>query len=114
MHFRSLEEFWAFYMNQHTKAWTRRWHFCGMVGAAAFLLASLLFRWWLLFFAPAFSYTMSFSSHLFIEGNSPHTSHHGHPFWSLLCNCKLFLLMLSGRLDREMKRLGKRPVLQVS
>jgi len=35
-----------------------------------------------------------------------------HPFWSLLCDFKMFGLMLTGQMDREIKRLGKRPVLQ--
>ncbi|KAK9193442.1 hypothetical protein WN944_004139 [Citrus x changshan-huyou] len=44
-------------------------------------------------------------------GNVPATF--GHPFWSVLCDFKMFGLMLTGKMDREIKRLGKRPVLQV-
>ncbi|KAJ4979455.1 hypothetical protein NE237_010235 [Protea cynaroides] len=29
MNFRSFEEFWSFYVNQHSKQSTRRWHFAG-------------------------------------------------------------------------------------
>ncbi|CBI30431.3 unnamed protein product, partial [Vitis vinifera] len=50
-------------------------------------------------------------SHFFVEGNVPATF--GHPIWSLLCDFKMFGLMLTGQMDKEIKRLGKRPVLQV-
>jgi len=111
MHFRNLEEFWAFYMNQHSKASTRRWHFCGMLAAGLFLLAAFLIKWWLGFFAPIFGYGLAWYSHFFIEGNVP--ASFGHPVWSLLCDFKMFGLMLTGQMDREIKRLGKRPILQV-
>jgi len=111
MHFRNLEEFWAFYMNQHSKASTRRWHFCGMLAAGFFLLAAILIKWWLGFFIPVFGYGLAWYSHFFIEGNVP--ASFGHPVWSLLCDFKMFGLMLTGQMDREIKRLGKRPILQV-
>ncbi|PHU07072.1 hypothetical protein BC332_23561 [Capsicum chinense] len=76
MSFRSMEEFWPHYMNQHSRPATRRWHFVGTLCR-----------------------------------NVPATF--GHPFWSLLCDFKMFGLMLTGQMDREIKRLGKRPVLQI-
>ncbi|GMP85601.1 hypothetical protein CsSME_00038693 [Camellia sinensis var. sinensis] len=79
-----MEEFWPFYMNQHSKPATRRWHFAGTLAT-----------WY---------------SHFFVEKNFPATL--SHPFWSLLCDFKMFGLMLTGQLDREIKRLGKRPMLQ--
>jgi len=111
MQFRNREEFWAFYMNQHSKASTRRWHFCGMLAAGFFLLAAILIKWWLGFFVPIFGYGLAWYSHFFIEGNVP--ASFGHPVWSLLCDFKMFGLMLTGQMDREIKRLGKRPILQV-
>ncbi|CAK9179756.1 unnamed protein product [Ilex paraguariensis] len=69
MNFRSMEEFWLFYMNQHSKPATRRWHFVGTLCSILCLIYSVLFNW-------------------------------------------MFGLMLTGQMDREIKRLGKRPVLQ--
>ncbi|ERN09670.1 hypothetical protein AMTRI_Chr08g160170 [Amborella trichopoda] len=111
MHFRSLDEFWPFYMNQHSKASTRRWHFVATLSALFFLLLSLLFRWWFIFIAPISGYGLAWYSHFFVEGNTPATF--GHPVWSFLCDLKMFSLMLTGQMDREIKRLGKRPVLSV-
>lgn len=111
MNFRSLDEFWAFYVNQHSKPSTRRWHFVGTLISIFFLLLSVFFSWCFLVFVPIFGYGFAWYSHFFVEGNVPATF--GHPFWSVLCDFKMFGLMLTGKMDREIKRLGKRPVLQV-
>lgn len=111
MNFRSLDEFWAFYVNQHSKRSTRRWHFVGTLSSIFLLMCSLLFSWWFLIFVPLSGYACAWYSHFFIEGNLP--ASFGHPIWSLLCDFKMFGLMLTGKMDKEIKRLGKRPVLQV-
>ncbi|KAJ3682676.1 hypothetical protein LUZ60_012903 [Juncus effusus] len=109
MEFRSLDEFWGFYMGQHSKAATRRWHFAGTLTALLCLLFSLLLgRPWLAILSPLLGYGMAWYSHFFVERNSP--AIFGHPIWSLACDFKMFGLMLTGGLDREMKRLGKRPL----
>lgn len=110
MNFRSLEDFWAFYVNQHSKPSTRRWHFAGTLSSILLLIYSVLFNWWFLVFVPIFGYGLAWYSHFFVEGNVPATF--GHPFWSLLCDFRMFGLMLTGKMDREIKRLGKRPILQ--
>ncbi|KAK9124403.1 hypothetical protein Sjap_014005 [Stephania japonica] len=111
MNFRSFGEFWPFYVNQHSKPSTRRWHFAGTLTALVIVICSLLFAWWLVFFVPIFGYGLAWYSHFFVEGNVPATF--GHPIWSFMCDFKMFGLMLTGQMDREIKRLGKRPVLQV-
>ncbi|XP_042013130.1 uncharacterized protein LOC121761553 [Salvia splendens] len=110
MNFRSMEEFWPFYMNQHSKPATRRWHFAGTVCSFVCLIYSLLFNLWFLIFVPLLRNGLSCYSHFFVEGNLPTSFRH--PIWSLFCDLKMFGLMLTGQMDREMKRLGKRPVLQ--
>ncbi|KAK9120396.1 hypothetical protein Syun_018013 [Stephania yunnanensis] len=57
-----------------------------------------------------FGYGLAWYNHFFVEGNVPTTF--GHPIWSLMCDFKMFGLMLTGRMDGEIKRLGKRPVLR--
>ncbi|XP_022841978.1 uncharacterized protein LOC111365668 [Olea europaea var. sylvestris] len=112
MNFRSMEEFWPFYMNQHSKPATRRWHFVGTLCSILCLVYSVFFNWRCLILAPLFGYSLAWYSHFFVERNVPATF--GHPFWSLLCDWKMFGLMLTGQMDREIKRLGKRPILQAS
>ncbi|KAI8560654.1 hypothetical protein RHMOL_Rhmol04G0274400 [Rhododendron molle] len=103
MNFRSMEEFWAFYVNQHSKPATRRWHFAGTLTSILCLIYSLCFNWWCVFLVPLFGYGFAWYSHFFVEGNVPATF--GHPFWSLMCDFKMFGLMLTGQMDREIKRL---------
>ena len=103
--------FSSFYMNQHSKASTRRWHFAGTLFSILLFFCSLLFSWWFLLLVPFSGYGCAFYSHLFVERNFPEDLRH--PFWSLLCDFKMFGFMLTGNMDREIKRLGKRPVLQV-
>ncbi|KAH8506019.1 hypothetical protein H0E87_013016 [Populus deltoides] len=110
MNFRSLEEFWSFYVIQHSKPSTRRWHFVGTLSSILLLLYSLVFNLWFLFFVPLVGYGFAWYSHFFVEGNIP--ASYGHPVWSFQCDCKMFGLMLTGQMDREIKRLGKRPILQ--
>lgn len=110
MNFRNMDEFWAFYMTQHSKPTTRRLHFAGTVASLACLLFALFFNLWLLILVPFLGYGFAWYSHFFVERNTPATF--GHPLWSLLCDYKMFGLMLTGRMDKEIKRLGKRPVLQ--
>ncbi|XP_027156951.1 uncharacterized protein LOC113758197 [Coffea eugenioides] len=107
MNFQSVEEFWLFYMNQHSKPATRCWHF---VGTLCCLIYSMLFNWWFVILVPLLGYDLAWYSHFFVEGNVPATF--GHHFWSLLCDFKMFRLMLTGQMDREIKRLSKRLVLQ--
>ncbi|GAB2264985.1 hypothetical protein Dimus_000056 [Dionaea muscipula] len=110
MNFRSMDEFWGFYVTQHSKPSTRRWHFAGTLMGIVISIYSLLFNWWLILLAPLIGYGLAWYSHFFVEGNVPATF--GHPVWSFLCDCRMFGLMLTGQMDREIKRLGKRPVLQ--
>ncbi|KVI03348.1 Protein of unknown function DUF962 [Cynara cardunculus var. scolymus] len=104
VNFRSMEEFWLFYMNQHSKPATRRWHFAGTLSSLLCLIYALVFNWWFLFCVPLFGYGMAWYSHFYVEGNIPATF--GHPIWSLLCDWRMFGLMLTGQMDREIKRLA--------
>ncbi|KAH7668006.1 2-hydroxy-palmitic acid dioxygenase Mpo1-like protein [Dioscorea alata] len=110
MNFKNLDDFWAFYVSQHSKVLTRRLHFMGTLSGLLCLLSSLLCRRWILLLpAPIIGYALAWYSHFFVEGNVPATF--GHPLWSFLCDLKMFAFMLSGRMDKEIKRLGKRPLL---
>ncbi|XP_047084074.1 uncharacterized protein LOC124695248 [Lolium rigidum] len=102
--FRSMEDFWVFYLGQHSKPATRRWHFAGTVASlvCALLAAAATGRASLLA-SPVLGYGMAWYSHIFVESNRPATF--GHPVWFLLCEYRMFVLILTGRIDAELARL---------
>lgn len=106
--FGSMEEFWGFYLSQHSKPGTRRWHFLGtLTSLCCAVLAAATGRAALLLAAPALGYGMAWYSHFFVEGNRPATF--GHPVWSFLCDLRMFALTLTGRIDAELARFRVRP-----
>jgi hypothetical protein len=97
--FGSYEEFWPFYLSQHSKQSTRTWHFVGTSMVFVCLAASLLYQFWILLLAPLLAYGCAWYSHFMIEGNKPATF--GHPFWSLRADFRMFRLILLGKIDAE-------------
>jgi hypothetical protein len=93
MNFRNYQEFWPFYLQQHSKRTTRAWHFVGTSCVfVCVVLAIVLANYWLLLLAPVIAYGLAWFSHFFIEGNKPATF--GHPFWSLRADFQLYGSML--------------------
>ncbi|KAK4392291.1 putative anion transporter 3, chloroplastic [Sesamum angolense] len=54
---------------------------------------------------PLLGYGSAWYSNFFVEGNVPATL--GHHFWSLLCDFRMFRLMLTSQMDKEIKRLAE-------
>ncbi|KAM0046953.1 putative 2-hydroxy-palmitic acid dioxygenase Mpo1 [Helianthus debilis subsp. tardiflorus] len=77
MNFKSMEEFWPFYMKQHSKPATRRWHFAGTLSSILCLIYAVLFNWWFVFLVPLVGYGMAWYSHFYVEGRK-----HSCDFWS--------------------------------
>jgi|SRR5215471_6075752 len=102
--FSTFEEFWPFYVSQHSKGGTRALHFAGTtiglvcVAAAAadrrpaFLVAGLVL-----------SYGLAWIGHFAIEKNRPATFQH--PLWSLRGDFRMYGLMWRGRMTGEAARL---------
>ena len=99
--FASFEEFWPFYLSQHSKTATRWLHFAGTAGGAAIVAAALALRRPAdAALAPIFAYVLAWFSHFAVERNRPATF--SHPFWSLRGDFRMFALMLSGRMRRRL------------
>ena len=101
--FAGFEEFWPFYVGQHSKAATRALHFVGTAGALVILAAAAAARRpGLAVAAPVFAYGLAWFSHFAIEKNRPATFRH--PLWSLRGDFRMFRLMLSMRMSDEAAR----------
>jgi len=100
---KTFDEFWPFYVREHSRAGTRALHAAGTVASAALLLAlAATGRWRWLPVALVAGYGPAWVAHFFVEHNRPATFKH--PLWSLLGDYKMFALMLAGRMGEEVAR----------
>ncbi len=101
--FGSFEEFWPFYVKEHSKKATRILHFVGTTAAGACVLGGLLTkRRWLLAVAPVVGYGPAWIGHFFIEKNRPATFQH--PLWSLRADGVMWWKTLTRTMDAEVER----------
>lgn len=96
--FRTYEEFFGYYVLQHSCLSNRLMHAAGttlgiVVVVAAFLLGH---PWYALLFFPI-GYGFAWTGHFLLEKNVPATF--GHPFWSFISDFRMLFLMLTGRLS---------------
>jgi hypothetical protein len=104
MDFRTYDDFWPFYLSQHSKPSTRIWHFIGTACVLLCLVLSIVLKnGWFLLAAPVLGYGLAWFSHFFIEGNKPATF--GHPLWSLRADFRMFWLRLTGKMEEELNRI---------
>ena len=98
--FETFEDFFPFYVSQHSKPLTRRFHFVGShLGAAAAVAGAARRSPRLLAAAPVLAYGLAWFSHFVIEKNKP--ASFGHPFWSFRGDALMMLRMWQGR-DAEL------------
>lgn len=102
--FNSFEDFWPFYLAEHSSRRSRLLHVAGTTAAFATLGVAIAKRNpKLLALVPVVGYGPAWVGHFIIEKNRPATFKH--PAWSLLGDMKMASLMLTGQLREEMDRL---------
>ena len=99
---RSFQEFWPFYVRQHSKPRTRLLHATGSVLAVICFGAAFVLSLWLLIAVPVIGYAFAWYAHFFVEHNRPATF--GHPFYSLAADYRMLFLMMAGRMDHEIAK----------
>ncbi len=99
----TFEEFWPFYVSQHSKKATRTLHFIGSTLALGALAAAAVTRRpALLLGAPLAGYGFAWVSHFFVEQNKPATF--TYPLWSLMGDARMWWMTANGAMDAEAAR----------
>ena len=99
---RSFQQFWPYYVRQHSKPRTRLLHAAGSVLAVVVFGAAFALNMWLLLAVPVVGYAFAWYAHFFVEHNKPATF--GHPFYSLAADYRMLFLMMAGRMDEEVAK----------
>lgn len=103
--FQSFEEFWPYYLAEHSDPTNRTLHFLGTMGAVAtagYAVAARKPK--LLALAPVIGYGAAWIGHYFVEKNRPATFKH--PLWSLIGDFKMAGMIATRQLDDELRRYG--------
>ncbi|WP_312819485.1 DUF962 domain-containing protein [Kaistella carnis] len=94
---KNYKEFYEFYLTEHSKMWTRIFHFLGTL-----LLFAVLFyviksgKERFLWYVPICGYGFAWFSHAVFEKNTPATFKY--PLWSLISDFRMFFELLTGKL----------------
>jgi len=105
--FKSFEEFWPYYLAEHSKPETRALHALGTTAGLACAMALVAKRKWrLLPLALIPAYGTAWLAHFLVEKNKPATF--DYPLWSFIGDYKMIGLMIAGKLDEEVENLGSR------
>jgi hypothetical protein len=99
---KTFEEFWPFYVSQHSRPSTRALHFAGTTMVLGSLAAGAALAPALALAAPVLGYGPAWIGHFFFERNRPATF--TYPLWSLRGDLRMYWLMVTGRMGREVER----------
>lgn len=103
----TMAEFWPYYLREHAKPGTRALHLAGTAIALACILAAIVTRnGWLLLVALVAGYAFAWVGHFFVEKNRPATF--TYPLKSFAGDWMMFGYFVTGRLGKELHRLGLR------
>src|SRR5206468_4011036 len=103
----TFQEFWPFYLSEHSRPVTRWLHFAGSTVGLGLVAFAVLARAPVLLLGAAVSgYAFAWIGHFGFEGNRPATFKH--PLWSFIGDWKMWGLMATGRLEAELERLSVR------
>ena len=95
--FASFDDFYPYYLREHSSRASRRLHVIGTsLAVAVAVVAVVTQEWVLLWGVPLAGYGFAWTGHFFFEKNSPATFRH--PLYSLRGDFKMLRDVLTGRL----------------
>lgn len=98
----TFDEFWLYYLREHSLPSCRALHYFGTVASMIVLAAGIVYNPWLLLLVPVVGYGPAWIGHFVIEKNQPATF--TYPLWSLIADYRMFALAATGRLQPELAR----------
>jgi hypothetical protein len=104
-HIKTYQEFWDFYVAEHSEPLTRYLHFVGTTLGLVLLVWIVRGGQWLYLPLPLFvGYAFAWFAHFFVEHNKPATFKY--PFWSFISDYKMVFYMLTGKMNAEVERVN--------
>ncbi|PIS11317.1 MAG: DUF962 domain-containing protein [Bdellovibrio sp. CG10_big_fil_rev_8_21_14_0_10_47_8] len=98
--FQNFQEFWPFYLMEHSHPTNRRLHFIGTGTAILLLILILASQSWVWLWALLLvGYGFAWVGHFVIQKNRPATFKY--PLWSLMGDFKMFYCILTGKINDE-------------
>ncbi len=95
--YRSFEEFYPYYLQEHSNRTCRRLHFIGSsIGIALMLYGVFTQNWWLIAAAIVQGYAWAWVGHFYFEHNKPATFQY--PWMSFKGDWKMWWQMLTGKI----------------
>ncbi|HEY4492876.1 MAG TPA: DUF962 domain-containing protein [Acidobacteriota bacterium] len=102
--FRTFQEFWPYYLSEHSKRGTRVFHFVGTTLLWIFLVQAFRRSSFVYLAAGVIAgYGFAWAGHFLIEKNRPATF--VYPLFSLLGDFKMYALILTRGITRELQRI---------
>lgn len=102
-HFGNYDEFWDFYLQEHSRKTTRAFHIAGTaIGVATLAVAAVTQIWALPLIGLGLAYGAAWTSHALIERNRPATF--SNPLWSFVSDFRMAGLWCAGKLQNEIDR----------
>ena len=104
---KTYDEFWDFYVAEHSHPMTRLFHFAG-TSLSVVILVWVLRTGNLLYLPLCFvvGYGFAWFSHFLIEKNKP--ASFKYPFWSFISDYKMMFFMLTGKMNAEVERVSNK------
>ena len=95
--YRTLREFYPFYLSEHSHRTSRRLHFIGTTTALTLCITALVTQlWWLVAVALVQGYAFAWAGHFFFEHNKPATF--VYPWLSFLSDGRMWWEILTGKI----------------
>ena len=95
--YNTFDEFYPFYLTEHSNRTSRRLHFAGTSIALVFFIAALATRtWWLLIPGIIQGYVLAWIGHFFFEHNRPATFKY--PLYSFMGDWRLWWETITGKI----------------